>query len=234
MRARNRRVQKRDSRIRSSNSRRRLRSKDFVAKARRIITRRSPGQDFDAHEEWHEPTGAADYRVLVRDPGNGHRHVVTPEQIQTRLSQLPKRFLKGLEVVQLATMNRKKLRFPCYGLQWGCAIYLYPFDDSLEEHFCTPPPNALVIETKMYGGRWDQPEPNFWRLKWTESTARDFQLNNVLIHELGHMVDTWNTTYMGQERFAEWFAIEYGYRRTGGSEKRSRPSRKVRRRHHSS
>ena len=170
--------------------------------------------------------------MIVRPPGKAHRHVVTPEQIKSRLSQLPKQFLNGLEVVQLATMTRKKLRFPCYGLQWGCAIYLYPFDESLEEIFYRPPQHALVTETRMYGGRWDQPEAGVWRLKWSESSARDFQLNNVLIHELGHMVDTWNTTYMAQERYAEWFAIEYGYRRTGGASKKSRPSRKVRRRHH--
>lgn len=229
----NRRVQKRDNRIRTTNSHRR-RTPDFGAKARRIVTRRTLGEDFDAHEDWHEPTGAKDYRVVVRQPGSGYRHVVTPEQVKTRLSQLPQQFLKGLEVVQLATMTRKKLRFPCYGLQWGCAIYLYPFDETLEEHFYSPPAQALVIETKMYGGKWDSPSPNFWRLRWTESSARDFQLNNVLIHELGHMVDTWNTTYIGQERYAEWFAIEYGYLRTGGADKRSRPNRKVRRRHHGS
>ena len=83
----------------------------------------------------------------------------------------------------------------------------------------------------MYGGRWEQHEPDVWRLVWTEASARDFQLNNVLIHELGHLVDKRNTNYIDQERFAEWFAVEYGYRRTGGS-KRRRPHRRIRRRHH--
>ena len=40
--------------------------------------------------------------------------------------------------------------------------------------------------------------------------------------ELGHLVDERNTSYMARERYAEWFAIQYGYRATGGS--RSRPS----------
>lgn len=203
------------------------------AKARRAITPRNPGSVFDPPEEWYESTGEKGYRTIVREPGIGYCHVVTPDQIRTRLSKLPKGFVADLEVVQLSTMTRKKEFSPCYGLQWGNAIYLYPFEESLDEYFYAPPPRALVIETKMYGGRWEQSEPGVWRLIWTESTARDFQLNNVLIHELGHLVDKWNTNYVDQERFAEWFAVEYGYRKTGGLKKR-RPNRKIRRRHHGS
>ena len=88
-----------------------------------------------------------------------------------------------------------------------------------------------MIESKMFGAKWDQPAPGSWRLIWTENSARDFQLNNVLIHELGHLVDHRNTNYTDQERFAEWFAIKYGYLQSGGNASR-RPKRKVRRRHH--
>ena len=67
-----------------------------------------------------------------------------------------------------------------------------------------------------------------WRLEWTEEAVRDFYLNNILIHELGHLVDVRNTGYVDRERYAEWFAVEYGY-------KPSRPAnvaKKVTRRHH--
>lgn len=201
-----------------------------IAKARRTIGSGNQDNYFDAPEIWHEPTGRDGYRVLNLPPGKDYRHVVTPAQVRTRLSKLPGKFLKGLEVVQLSTMTRKKTRMPCYGLQWGCAIYLYPFCSSLEEHFHSPPPRQLVIETQMYGARWDHPEPGLWRLIWTESSARDYQLNNILIHELGHLVDTWNSNSADQERYAEWFAIEYGYRKSGGQHRR-RPNRRRRRRH---
>lgn len=201
------------------------------AKSRRAIAPRNPDRTFVPPEDWYEPTGASAYRTIVQEPGPEYVHVVTPEQVRTRLSKLPKEFLKGLEIVQLSRMTRKKHYSPCYGMQWGCAIYLYPFDETFDEYFYLPPPRELIIETKMFGGRWEQPEPDVWRLIWTESTARDFHLNNVLIHELGHLIDHRNSSYIDQERFAEWFAIEYGYIRSGGNEKR-RPGRKTRRRHH--
>ena len=218
--------------VRNLNSSRRTRIREHT-KARRSIARRNPIQPFDPSEDWYEPTGESGYRVLVKKPGYGYRHVVTSDQIRSRLAMLPQHFIKDLEIVQLGCMTRKKHRFPCYGIQWGCAIYLYPFDESLEEDFDRPPPNELVIEAKMFGGRFVQPTPTTWKLIWTEKSARDFQLNNVLIHELGHLIDLRNTSYTDQERFAEWFAIKYGYLPSGGKSKSSRQGlRKVRRRHH--
>lgn len=201
------------------------------AKSRRAISPAYADQSFVPPENWYEPTGAPGYRVLIQEPGPEYRHVVTEDQVRTRLSKLPPEFLEGLEVVQLSRMTRKKAYCPCYGMQWGCAIYLYPFDETFDEFFYVPPPRAFVIESKMYGGRWEQPEVGVWRLIWSESSARDFQLNNVLIHELGHLIDDRNSSYIDQERFAEWFAIEYGYRHTGGIDRR-RPKRRIRRRHH--
>src|SRR5262245_36111022 len=64
---------------------------------------------FSPPEDWHEPTGAGNgYRIVVQDPGEGFRHVVTPTQIRERLSWVPQQFLRDLEVIQLSKMTRKK------------------------------------------------------------------------------------------------------------------------------
>lgn len=186
---------------------------------------------FAPPEDWHEPTDRAGYRVVIQKPGDGYRHIVTEEQIRERLEHVRPEFLEQLKVVQLSRMTRKKQSFPCYGMQWGNALYLYPLEDSLVEQFYVPPRPALVNESKMYGGVWDEPSPGVWTLAWSQQAAEDFYLNNILIHELGHLVDEKNSTYMERERYAEWFAVEHGYRATGGAASR-RPFQKVRRRHH--
>ncbi len=127
-------------------------------------------------------------------------------------------------------MTRKKQSFPCYGMQWGSTLYLYPLEETLEEWFTGPPRPEVVNEARMYGGRWDKPAPDQWRLSWTQAAIEDFYLNNILIHELGHLVDDRNSGYADRERYAEWFAIQYGYRATGGQA--ARRTQKVRRRHH--
>lgn len=188
-------------------------------------------EPFSPPEDWHEPHGeGGDYQVVVQKPGPGYRHVVTSAEIRHRLAQLPASFVADLEVVQLSCITRKKQSFPCYGMQWGTALYLYPLEETLVETFANPPQPTFINEARMYGGKWHQQGEN-WTLEWTPDTIRDFYLNNILIHELGHLLDQRNSTYVDRERYAEWFAIEYGYRATGGIESRQ-PKRSVKKRHH--
>lgn len=164
-------------------------------------------------ERWHEPRERFQGRfaVVVQSAGPGYRHVVTEADVRARLAQLPDWMVRPLQVVQFSQMTRKKRRSPCYGMQWGSTIYLYPIEESLVESFCQPPKPAQKIEAAMYGAQW-RVEDGHWKLVWTEAAIRDFYLNNVLIHELGHILDSRNTNSRDRERFAEWFALEMGYK----------------------
>ncbi len=183
-------------------------------------------------ENWYEPSGAsaADFTVIEQSPGLGFRHVVTAREVRERLSLLPREFIAPLEVLQLSRMTRKKKTFPCYGMQWGSALYLYPIEESLVEEYGAPPKPAQITEARMYGGVWEQDSSNGWCLRWTEATIKDYYLNNILIHELGHLLDDRNTSYVDRERYAEWFAIEHGYRRSR-QEMAQRAGQKIFRRH---
>jgi len=170
-------------------------------------------------ETWHEPKLAMSrrdpyaFRIVVQPPGEGYQHVLTPAEIRSRLRQLPPQFVAPLQVVQLSRMTRKKERFPCYGMQWGNALYLYPIETDLVEcHYRQPKPNQ-VAEAAMYGGRWVH-EDGLWKLRWTDAALKDFYLNNILMHELGHLLDERNSGYRDRERYAEWFALHYGYKQS--------------------
>lgn len=214
----------------ASNSARAVRSAHSGALSQRFRgAERNVRLPFVPPEDWHEPQArAGNYRIVVQSPGEGFRHVLTPDDVRARLEQLPVHFLNGLEVVQFSRMTRKKRSFPCYGMQWGAALYLYPIETSFEEHYELPPKPLQVTEARMYGGRWVHEAPGLWKLVWTEAAIRDFYLNNILIHELGHLVDDRNSSTVDRERYAEWFAIEHGYRR---SKRPSEPGKRVVRRH---
>jgi hypothetical protein len=198
----------------------------IAKKARRggvMVNKRARGAQrnqklpFVPPENWYEARedGGA-YRIIIQPPGEGFRHVLTPDDVRSRLDQLPAHFLDSLEVVQFSRMTRKKQSFPCYGMQWGTSLYLYPIEQSLIEYYTWPPTPNQMNEARMYGGRWEQESRHAWKLVWTEAAVRDFYLNNILIHELGHLVDSRNTRYIDRERYAEWFAVEYGYRPSRG------------------
>ncbi|MBI3862089.1 MAG: hypothetical protein HY290_09360 [Planctomycetia bacterium] len=168
-------------------------------------------EDYSAPEVWHPTGSTAGPRFVVQSAGAGFRHAVSVDEVRDRLDRLGERFLGNLDVVQFSTMTRKRQLFPCYGMQWGTAVYLYPIEESLEEVYSRPPSPQQKIEARMYGGRWTH-DGKFWRLTWTETAIKDFYLNNVLIHEVGHLNDSRNRNSRDRERFANWFAIEYGYR----------------------
>lgn len=194
-----------------------------------------PGPYFPT-EDWYEPSDdqVKGYKIIVQNPGKDYRHVVTPQQIRQRLALLPPEMIKPLDVIQLSRMTRKKESFPCYGMQWGSALYLYPIENSLQEHFARPPRPSERIEARMYGGRWINDGPDLWRLLWNEQAIQNYYLNNILIHELGHLLDSRNTSYSDRERFAEWFAIEHGYKPSRRADLARKATKKmVRRRHHS-
>lgn len=170
---------------------------------------------FNAPEVWHEPVGRTETRYVVERPGAGYRHPVTVAEIRERILLLPPRYQLGIEVVQLSRMTRKRASFPCYGMQWGPNVYLYPIEQSLVEAYVNPPRPQQYIEARMYGGVWEE-RGRYWLLKWTERTVKDFYLNNVLIHEIGHLHDERNTSFEDRERYANWFATEYGYRASRG------------------
>lgn len=171
--------------------------------------------DFAAPETWHEPVGREDFKYVVQPSGTGFLHPVTTEEISARLADLAPSLVDPLEVVQLSTMTRKRKLFPCYGMQWGPTIYLYPIEESLVEVYSRAPKPDQLVEARMFGGVWTQ-HGKQWHLTWTEAAIKDFYLNNVLIHELGHVLDTRNTNAEARERYAIWFATEYGYRASRG------------------
>jgi hypothetical protein len=172
-------------------------------------------EGFGAPEVWHESTGRPSVKFRVEPAGDGYFHPVTSEEVAERISLLPKKYLRNLEVVQFSRMTRKRALFPCYCMQWGTAVYLYPIEASLTETYVAPPRPEQIIEARMFGGRWEQ-DGRRWMLHWTEDAVRDFYLNNVLIHEIGHTVDDRNSSFLDRERYANWFAVEYGYRASRG------------------
>ncbi len=198
-------------RTRRGGSRRHRRARPIAAHRQRGVGGTGHAEMFNASEVWHEPLGREEIAFVVQSPGPGFLHPVTADEIRDRLRQLPAPFTRGIEVIQFSRMTHKRRLFPCYGMQWGPNIYLYPIEESLVETYVRPPRPQQWIEAKMFGGTWSQ-DGDLWRLAWTQETIRDFYLNNVLIHEIGHVNDRRNTNFDNRERYANWFAIEHGYR----------------------
>ena len=170
---------------------------------------------FSAPETWHEPCDRTNVEFVVQPAGKGYVHAVTVDEVRARLALLPEVYTQAIQVIQFSGMTRKRRLFPLYGMQWGPNVYLYPIEESLTETYIRPPRPEQMVEARMFGGKWIQ-NGHEWKLIWTPDSIRDFYLNNVLIHEVGHVNDTRNTNAHKREQFAIWFATEFGYRASRG------------------
>lgn len=202
------------------NGRRNTMSRPVAAFRKRGIGGSGEQAAFFAQEDWHKPRSEEQQRqthprFVVQSPGPTFLHPVTVQEIRERLTLLPSSIVEKVEVVQLSRMTRKRQLFPCYGMQWGASVYLYPIEESLVETYVRPPTPQQQIEARMFGGVWSDAAGE-WTLTWTHAALKDFYLNNVLIHEIGHVLDIRNTRTEDRERYANWFAIEYGYRASRG------------------
>lgn len=182
-------------------------------------------------ETWYSPTESSSEAVKIKamKPGKGFVHAVTVKDVTSTLERVSSSFLERLDRIQLTSMTKKKRTQSMYGLQWGSTVYLYPVPEDLTEHFDKPPMPAFRQDTEVYGAKWHQ-EGSRHILEWTDATVRDYYLNNVLFHELGHINDVRNTSSSDREAYANWFARTYGYPLSDASRKRR--GRTSVRRHH--
>lgn len=149
----------------------------------------------------------------VEDPGSGFRHPVTMCEVLERMMQLPREITGRIEerLDHLSMPHLRSPSLPAYGMQWGSSVYLLPIETDRIEQFPALPPVTYRQELAKYGAQWIWNENDkLWECRWTEEALRIFYLENVLIHEIGHLLDTRNNSTRDREAFANAFAAQYG------------------------
>ena len=102
-------------------------------------------------------------------------------EVDAQLKSCAPEFLKGLRAVFILSGTTKQLR------SWGRTTAFYG------QYWR----NCVFLHAYPFG--------------WAELTSlRRFYVRNVLMHEIGHHVDSWNVTEKARERFAEEFARIHG------------------------
>jgi len=167
-------------------------------------------EGFDIPDEplFEKENGNDVIKIIVEEAGKGYFHPITPDEIASKLSELPHEFLKGLKAIRLCAITRKKKIFYRFGMYLSDNIYVYPFSESLKLPISdTKPKPSITIEFEKFGGRWIF-ENNFWYLQFDKESLRNFYLNNVLIHEITHHYDR-ASNEKNRENFADNFVIQY-------------------------
>jgi len=143
-------------------------------------------------------------------PGSGYRHLLRKGNVVEFIALLPQwdELAEGLDAIVLAPGEDGLYGWHEQGVVHICA---WPADlwERLDDAFFEPHRDLLDRLGVPYVRR--QPET---LCKWTDDTARAFQLLHVLLHELGHHHDRITTaTRRGPGRgepYAERYARDHG------------------------
>lgn len=152
-------------------------------------------------------------------PIAGFVRPINMADIKKVIAHIPDIFITDLKGVFLCPGSKKQGRFSsnvfgCYS-EFYKSICIFPFPDDLCFYFKNRPKPSVCLEYERHGAKWKQDE-RYWQLEFNLESLRSFYLRDVLVHEIGHHVDNISLSKdrsNGQkERFAEWFAIEFGMR----------------------
>lgn len=173
----------------------------------------------------------------VEGPSIGYVHPITVEEVIERLCEFPRHIRNQLDAqldhVSLLAGTRKQFLKPSYGMQWGSTVYLFPTESTGIERYESEVSSAYRKNAKLYGAQWSwNEEENGWICYWSPEAIRLFYLQNVLVHEIGHVLDTRNSSERDRERFANDFARKYGRPPSHCPQRKPRGGEHKHRRHH--
>jgi hypothetical protein len=169
-----------------------------------------------AHVPRYDPAPQGGPIIYRERPGEGCRHLLLKRDMERFLEILPDwdELSRGLHAIVLATHEPNTAGWHSPGIvavcAWSRSLHVEMVTPFVEEHAAIF--DWLGVEREPLSEEW---EPGFL-CKFTEASARAFQLLHILLHELGHHHDRMTTRSQRKasrgENFAERYAIHHAER----------------------
>jgi len=141
------------------------------------------------------------------------------DDVRETLDSIPTDFTEGLEgVFSLLGPSKKQSKAESlyrYGTYWRCCIFLFPYPRKWMSFRAKGLQPHILREYERVGAEIINDGNRELLVRFNNESLRDFYLRDVLIHEVGHHVDRFSLAKKSTkdaERFANWFATEYGFK----------------------
>jgi len=175
---------------------------------------------FNRKHNLHAPGENDETPIFIQDnPSRDFFFPVTIEEIKEFLKKLPDEHTKNLTHIWLRKMTKKE--YEKEGSLQGCficgsgvnLIVLYPFPRDLTMNFGNKKPTKSTL--KWYSNYEPEliEEKGNWQLIWTEEKIKRYYLEGLLLHEIGHKMDSYFRRYWSKNynRRAENYADNFAY-----------------------
>lgn len=184
---------------------------------------------FNRAHSLQKPTKNDQLPIFIKDnPSKDFYFPVNEAEILERINQLPPEYRENITHVWLKKVSRENYQnHDSFQGMFICGsgvnlIVLSAFPKDLKMIFGTKKP--LKKELNLYSDwckdlHFDE-KKKFWFLQWQEETIRDYYLNFLLLHEIGHFVESVYQRFWSKagecksENFANNFARIWHLRNT--------------------
>jgi hypothetical protein len=147
---------------------------------------------------------------LITDPlPNGYVYPCTIQDIQEKLKTLAPEMLRKVSSIHLCNQVKMNPGVDAH-IYDGAHIRIYPVPEKLRWSYGDRKPNPALAQERLEFGAYWQKVDNEWFLCWDKDSLKEYILNHILLHEIGHSLDgVYYGTSRG-ERIAEAFACHVG------------------------
>ncbi|MFV1884640.1 MAG: hypothetical protein ACMZ7B_09145 [Balneola sp.] len=182
---------------------------------------------FNRQHNFLPPTDGQETPIFIVDnPSRDFFFPVTVEEIKNTLDKLPEDHTENLTHIWLRKIKKKDYEngdtvqgsFICGS---GVSlIVLHPFRIDLKMRFGDSKPGQKKL--KLYAPYTTvlHQDQDGWYLKWTKQGLKEYFLESLLLHEIGHHIDSifqryWSKNYKDKaENFADNYAVFWSNRLT--------------------
>jgi len=151
-------------------------------------------------------------RCIVDPLPKGYVYPCSIQDIRRKLEELPSSMLRNLSAVHLCNQVKMNPGVDAH-IYDGSHIRIYPVPDTLRWCYGKKKPNPACAQERIEFGAYWKKIDNEWFLCWQEDSLRDYILNHVLLHEIGHSLDDIHYGTGRGEKLAEAFAHKVGKNR---------------------
>ncbi len=177
-------------------------------------------QIFKSQHNLLAPSAGQETSIFIEDnPSKDFFFPVTAEQVRKTLEKLPKEHSKELthvwfrKVKRTDYQNGNAVQGSFISGSGVNLIVLHPFPNDLKMRFGDKKPELKQL--KFYAPYTTQlgSDENGWFLKWEVERIKDYYLERLLLHEIGHHIDSmyhrfWSKAYKQKaENFADNYAV---------------------------
>ena len=151
----------------------------------------------------------AHIRYIVDPLPKGYVYPCSVEDIRSKIHEISEKMLRNVSLIHLCNQVKMNPGVDAHICD-GSEIRIYPVPEKLRWNYGPKKPNPAFAQERLeFGAYWQNIDGDWW-LSWDRDSLREYFLNHIFLHEVGHSLDGIHYGTNRGERLAEAFAHKVG------------------------